>query len=141
MKLLQILPIGKVDDGLLKDLRPAIEESLSVPCKVLPVRLDPEFAFHGDRQQYHSSEILQRMQGFVTGESWAIARGRRRRSLHSNSYLRFRRGADGRPLRRSISSPATAGVEVAVAGFPLWTGVYYLVPGTPLPPSSAKYRK
>jgi predicted Zn-dependent protease len=72
MKLLQILPIGNVDDGLLKDLRPATEETLSVPCKVLPVRLDPEFAFHGERQQYHSSEILQRMQSFVTGESWRL---------------------------------------------------------------------
>jgi archaemetzincin len=72
MKLLQLLPIGNVDDGLLKDLSPAVEEILSVPCKVLPVRLDPEFAFHGERQQYHSSEILQRMQGLVTADSWRM---------------------------------------------------------------------
>jgi archaemetzincin len=43
-----------------------------VPCKVLPVRLDPEFAFHGERQQYHSSEILRRMQRFLTGDSWRM---------------------------------------------------------------------
>ncbi|MGA8492501.1 MAG: archaemetzincin family Zn-dependent metalloprotease [Terriglobales bacterium] len=72
MKLLQILPIGNVDDGLLKDLRPAVEETFRVPCKILPVRLDPEFAFHGERQQYHSSEILQRMQSFLTNESWRM---------------------------------------------------------------------
>jgi len=72
MKLLQLLPIGSVDDGLLKDLRPAVEEILFVPCKVLPVRLDPEFAFHGERQQYHSSEILQRMQSFLTADSWRV---------------------------------------------------------------------
>ena len=72
MKLLQILPIGNVDDGLLKDVRPAIEETFGVPCKVLPVRLDPEFAFHGERQQYHSSEILQHMQSFLTAESWRM---------------------------------------------------------------------
>ncbi len=72
MKLLQLLPIGNVDDGLLKDLRPAIAEILSVPCQVLPVRLDPEFAFHGERQQYHSSEILQRMQSFLTPDSWRM---------------------------------------------------------------------
>src|ERR1039458_1901941 len=73
MKLLQILPIGNVDDGLLlKDLRPAIEETFRVPCKVLPVRLDPEFAFHGERQQYHSSEILRRMQSFLTAGSWRM---------------------------------------------------------------------
>ena len=72
MKLLQLLPIGNVDDALLKDLRPAVGEILSVPCKVLPVRLDPEFAFHGERQQYHSSEILQRMQSFLTPDSWRV---------------------------------------------------------------------
>lgn len=72
MKLLQLLPIGNVEDGLLKDLRPALEESFGIRCKVLPVQLDPEFAFHGERQQYHSSEILQRMQGFLTAESWRM---------------------------------------------------------------------
>ncbi|MFZ0309255.1 MAG: archaemetzincin family Zn-dependent metalloprotease [Candidatus Sulfotelmatobacter sp.] len=72
MKLLQLLPIGNVDDGLLKDIRPAVEEILCIPCKVLPVRLDPEFAFHGERQQYHSSEILHRMQSFLTPDSWRV---------------------------------------------------------------------
>src|SRR5271157_541560 len=72
MKLLQLLPIGKVDDGLLKDLRPAVEETFRVSCKVLPVRLDPEFAFHRERQQYHSSEILHHMQSFVTEDSWRV---------------------------------------------------------------------
>jgi archaemetzincin len=66
------LPIGNVDDGLLRDLRPAVEEILCVRCQVLPVRLDPEFAFHGERQQYHSSEILQRMQSFLTADSWRM---------------------------------------------------------------------
>ncbi len=72
MKLLHLLPIGNVEDGLLKDLRPALQEIFLVPCKVLPVRLDPQFAFHAERQQYHSSEILHRMQGFLTPNSWRI---------------------------------------------------------------------
>lgn len=72
MKLLHILPIGNVDDGMLKDLRPALEETFRVPCKVLPVRLDPEFAFHEERQQYHSSETLLRMQSFLTADSWRM---------------------------------------------------------------------
>ncbi len=72
MKLLHLLPIGNVEDGLLKDLRPALEQTFLVPCKVLPVRLDPQFAFHVERQQYHSSEILHRMQGFLTPNSWRI---------------------------------------------------------------------
>jgi archaemetzincin len=72
MKLLHLLPIGNVDDGLLQDLRPVIEHTFCVSCKVLPVRLDPEFAYHGERQQYHSSEILHRMQSFLTADSWRM---------------------------------------------------------------------
>jgi archaemetzincin len=72
MKLLHLLPIGNVDEGLLRDLRPAIEETFRVSCKVLPVRLDPEFAYHGERQQYHSSEILYRMQSLITPDSWRV---------------------------------------------------------------------
>src|SRR5690242_538173 len=72
MKLMQLLPIGNVEDALLKDVRPALEEAFGVPCSVLPVRLDPEFAFHGERQQYHSSEILLQMQSFVTADSWRV---------------------------------------------------------------------
>jgi archaemetzincin len=72
MRLLHLLPIGSVDDVLLRDLRPAVEEILGVRCQVLPIRLDPEFAFHGERQQYHSSEILHRMQRFLTAESWRV---------------------------------------------------------------------
>jgi archaemetzincin len=72
MKLLHLLPIGNVDDGLLQELCPAMAETFRVSCKVLPVRLDPDFAFHGERQQYHSSEILHRMQAFLTADSWRM---------------------------------------------------------------------
>lgn len=71
--MLHLLPIGNVDDRLLNDLRPAVEETFRVSCSVLPVRLDPDFAFHAERQQYHSSEILHRMQTFLTPDSWRIA--------------------------------------------------------------------
>jgi archaemetzincin len=69
---LHLLPIGDVDNGLLKDLRPAIEETFRISCKVLPARLDPEFAYHAERQQYHSSEILHRMQSFLQADSWRM---------------------------------------------------------------------
>ncbi|MGB7599309.1 MAG: archaemetzincin family Zn-dependent metalloprotease [Candidatus Sulfotelmatobacter sp.] len=72
MKLLHLLPVGNVEDALLKDISPSIEEILGARCKLLPVRLDPEFAFHGERQQYHSSEILHRMQKFVASDSWRV---------------------------------------------------------------------
>jgi archaemetzincin len=69
---LQLLPIGKLDGGLLKQLSPALANIFRVPCEILPAALDPEWAFHGERQQYHSSEILARMQGLVNGDSWRV---------------------------------------------------------------------
>jgi archaemetzincin len=39
---------------------------------VLPYSLNPAFAFHGERQQYHSSEILRRMQEHLRSDSWRL---------------------------------------------------------------------
>ena len=72
MKLLHLLPVGKVDVSLLKDLRAAIPDRLHVRCEVLPVVLDPAPAYHPERQQYHSSEILQRMQSLVRPQTWRV---------------------------------------------------------------------
>jgi archaemetzincin len=72
MRVLQLLPIGDFDGRLLRDLGSAMAEMFRIPCEVAPVRLDPEFAYHGERQQYHSSEILQAMQRLVTGNSWRV---------------------------------------------------------------------
>jgi archaemetzincin len=72
MKLLHLLPIGNVNPALLQDLGPSLEEILGVSCSTLAARLDPESAFHGERQQYHSSEILRQMQRFLHADSWRI---------------------------------------------------------------------
>lgn len=72
MKQLQLLPIGNIEDQLLRDLRPALEKTFHVPCRILDMCLDPEFALHGERQQYHSSQILHRMQSLLSGESWRM---------------------------------------------------------------------
>jgi len=72
MKLLHLLPIGSVDDKLIRDLQPVLEETFEISCKVLRQRLDPEFALHGERQQYHSSQIIHRMQSFVAADSWRM---------------------------------------------------------------------
>lgn len=72
MKLLQLLPIGNLDVSLIAKMCPAIEAILGIPCKILPQRLDPDFAFHRERQQYHSSEILRQMQSFVRADTWRL---------------------------------------------------------------------
>ena len=69
---LQLLPIGKVDHGLLASLAPAMANTFALPCEIVSPGLDPEFAYHRERQQYHSSEILARVQGRITAQTWRI---------------------------------------------------------------------
>ncbi len=70
MKLLHLLPVGKVDVSLLHHLRTAIPKRLHIACEILPYELDPNPSYHPERQQYHSSEILQRMQPLVRPQDW-----------------------------------------------------------------------
>ena len=72
MKILQLLPIGDCDGRILMELGPAMAGLFHLPCEVLPGTLDPEFAFHGERQQYHSSELLHAMQRYVARDSWRV---------------------------------------------------------------------
>lgn len=72
MNLVRLLPVGKVSASLLEDLRVAIPECLSVDCEILPLSLDPAPAYHPERQQYHSSELLQRMQPLAGPEDWRL---------------------------------------------------------------------
>lgn len=72
MKVLQLLPIGVCDGRILMELGPAMANLFHLPCEVLPRQLDPEFAFHGERQQYHSSELLHAMQSLAGPDSWRV---------------------------------------------------------------------
>ncbi len=72
MNLVHLLPVGKVEVSLLQDLRAAIPQWLPVACEILPVALDPAPAYHAEREQYHSSEILQRMQSLVQPRDWRL---------------------------------------------------------------------
>jgi archaemetzincin len=69
---LQLLPIGRVDGAMLVDLAHGLADCFRVPCEILSSALDPDFAFHGERQQYHSSEILAGMQSRMKPNSWRI---------------------------------------------------------------------
>ena len=72
MKVLQLLPIGNLEGGLLTELGPALADAFHIPCEVMPHPLDAEIAFHGERQQYHSSELLHHMQGYVREDCWRL---------------------------------------------------------------------
>ncbi len=72
MKKLQLLPVGTVDARLLEWLQHALYEKFRVPAEVLSPALDPAFALHAERQQYHSSEILAAMQRHINSSTWRL---------------------------------------------------------------------
>jgi archaemetzincin len=72
MKMLELLPIGNFDARLLQNVAPALADAFRVPCRIAGARLDPQFAFHTERQQYHSSEILQAMQEYASDGAWRV---------------------------------------------------------------------
>jgi archaemetzincin len=72
MHLLQLLPVGTVDLSLLEDLSANIPGRLHVRCEILPGPLDPTPCYHPERQQFHSSEILERVQPRVRAQDWRV---------------------------------------------------------------------
>ena len=72
MKKLQLLPVGVVDTRLLEWLSQALRDKFRVPAEILWPGLDPSFALHAERQQYHSSEILASMQRYLNGDTWRL---------------------------------------------------------------------
>jgi len=72
MNNLHLLPIGSPDPQLLEWLAQALYDKFRAPAKILPATLDPAFALHGERQQYHSSEIIADMQRYITSSTWRL---------------------------------------------------------------------
>ena len=72
MKKLQLLPVGTVDARLMEWLQQALYEKFRVPAEVLSPALEPAFALHAERQQYHSSEILAAMQRHINSNTWRL---------------------------------------------------------------------
>jgi archaemetzincin len=72
MKRLHLLPIGSVDANLLEWLAQSLREKFRVPTEILLPALDPAFALHAERQQYHSSEILCSMQRYINSGTWRL---------------------------------------------------------------------
>lgn len=72
MHVLQLLPVGSIDLALLEHLRAAIPQSLHVRCEIMPATLNPTSSYHPERQQFHSSEILERMRTLVRPQDWRV---------------------------------------------------------------------
>jgi len=72
MKALHLLPIGAPDPFLLEWLAHELHGKFGVPTQLVPAAIDPAFALHAERQQYHSSEVLASMQRYVTRDTWRL---------------------------------------------------------------------
>ncbi len=59
MNLVRLFPVGNVERSLLERLRSGISSHLKIRCELAQFELDPVLAYHAERQQFHSSEILQ----------------------------------------------------------------------------------
>jgi archaemetzincin len=70
MNLVHLLRVGTTDVSLLETLREALPLCLPVACEILPFQFDPAPSYHLERQQFHSSELLQRMQSLVEHRDW-----------------------------------------------------------------------
>lgn len=72
MNLVHLLPIGTIDVSLLENLRATLSKSIQIQCEIHPVRLDPTPSYHAERQQFHSSELLQRVHTLVRPNDWRL---------------------------------------------------------------------
>ncbi len=72
MKRLFLLSVGELEARVLEGIGVQLANHFGTPCQVLPQVLDPQFAFHPERGQYHSSEILAAMQPFVGNNCWRL---------------------------------------------------------------------
>src|SRR5215469_6835232 len=72
MRKLQLLSVGNVDARLLEWLRQALGEKFRIRAEIITPALDPAFAFHAERQQFHSSEIISAIQPFVGDDTWRL---------------------------------------------------------------------
>jgi archaemetzincin len=72
MKLIRLLPIGELAEGLLPALAWGLGAEFRARCEVLVNALDPLPALHPERRQYHSTELLARLSAVSAPEIWRL---------------------------------------------------------------------
>jgi archaemetzincin len=72
MSVLHLVRIGEMERRAVETLQAALARAFGLSCDVLPAGLDADFAFHPGRQQYHSTELLGRLDGLVRPDSWRV---------------------------------------------------------------------
>jgi archaemetzincin len=69
---LQLLPIGEIPWSMMERLRAELATRFHARCEILLPAFGPEVAFHAERQQYHSSEMLAYMQQVKRWKCWRM---------------------------------------------------------------------
>lgn len=69
---LHLLAVGAVPQDLLEDLRQRLAHHWQLPCRILPATLNLDFALHAQRQQFHSTPILTRMERELQPDTWRL---------------------------------------------------------------------
>lgn len=72
MRIISLVPVGRVDRALLEPLAEGLTQRLRVACSIQPEGLEAEFAFNPLRRQYHSTEILKKLLQKPPSESWKM---------------------------------------------------------------------
>jgi archaemetzincin len=72
MSSLHLVPVGPPDVAVLERLRRGLQDAMRVSCEVLPASLDPAPFLHAQRQQYHSTQILGALGGFLQNGCWRV---------------------------------------------------------------------
>ncbi len=72
MRIISLMPVGRVDPTLLEPLAEGLTQRLRVACSIQPDGLEAEFAFNALRRQYHSTEILKKILHKPTSETWKV---------------------------------------------------------------------
>jgi len=72
MRIITVVPIGRVDGDHLKFLAGRLAARLRAACLVEPNGRACDFAYNAARGQYHSTEILKRLLQEPWTESWRI---------------------------------------------------------------------
>lgn len=72
MKIISLVPIGRIERDHLELLGEQLASRMQAACLIQPQRQNGEFAYNRARGQYHSTEILKRLVQDPHTESWRI---------------------------------------------------------------------
>jgi archaemetzincin len=61
MRAIRVIPLATVDPSLTEAVRAALAREYATQVSVAAVSLDASFAYHPERQQYHSTEMIEHL--------------------------------------------------------------------------------